>query len=47
MALLEAFDVNDNGRYLSRYLGFFQELELRLKPREMVIFFMVDMKNNT
>ena len=34
MALLEACDVTNNGRHL----GFYQELEIRLKPREMVIF---------
>ena len=34
MALLEASDVRNNGRHL----GFQQELEIRLKPREMVIF---------
>ena len=31
--LLEACDVTNNGRHL----GFYQELEIRLKPREMVI----------
>ena len=30
-----------------RHLGFYQELEIRLKPREMVIFFALYMKNNT
>ena len=34
VALLEACDVTNNGRHL----GFYQELEIRLKPREMVIF---------
>ena len=34
MALLEACDVTNNGRHL----GFCQELEIRLKPGEMVIF---------
>ena len=38
VALLEACDVTNNGRHLGRHLGFFQELEIRLKPREMVIF---------
>ena len=33
VALLEACDVADNGRHL----GFYQELEIRLKQREMVI----------
>ena len=34
VALLEACDITNNGRHL----GFYQELEIRLKPREMVIF---------
>ena len=34
VALLEACDVINNGRHL----GFYQELEIRKKPREMVIF---------
>ena len=34
VALLEACDVTNNGRHL----GFYQELEIRLKQREMVIF---------
>ena len=34
VALLEACDDADNGRHL----GFYQELEIRLKPREMVMF---------
>ena len=38
VALLEACDVTNNGRLLSRHLGFYQELEIRLKPQEMVIF---------
>ena len=42
MALLEACDVTNNGRHL----GFYQELEIRLKPREMVIFVLF-IKNNT
>ena len=36
MALLEDYDVT-NGRHLVRHLGFYQELEIRLKQREMVI----------
>ena len=32
--LLEACEVYNNGRHL----GFYQELEIRLKPREMVFF---------
>ena len=35
MALLEACDVTNNGRHL----GFYQELEIKLKPREMFFFF--------
>ena len=34
MALLEACDVTNNGYYL----GFYQELEIRIKLQEMVIF---------
>ena len=41
VALLEACDVTNNGRYPGRHLGFNQELEIRLKPREMVIFLCV------
>ena len=37
VALLEACDVTNNGRHLGRHLGFYQELEIRLKQREMVI----------
>ena len=37
VALLEACDVTNNGRHLDRHLGFYQELEIRLKQREMVI----------
>ena len=38
LALLETCDVINNGRYFGRHLGFYQELEIRLKPREMVVF---------
>ena len=38
VVLLEACDVTNNGRHFGRHLGFYQELEIRLKPREMVIF---------
>ena len=31
-------DVSNNGRHLGRHLGFYQELEITLKPRKMVIF---------
>ena len=33
---MEACDVTNNSRHLGRYLGFYQELEIRLKLREMV-----------
>ena len=42
VALLEAFDVTNNGRHL----GFYQEEEIKLKPLEMVIFLLL-LKNNT
>ena len=32
VALMEACDVTNNGCHLGRYLGFYQELEIRLKP---------------
>ena len=38
VALLEVCDVTSKGRHLGGDLGFYQELEIRLKPREMVIF---------
>ena len=38
LALLEACDVINNGRHFDRHLGFYQELEIRLKSREMIIF---------
>ena len=38
VVLLEERDVNNNGRYLGCHLEFYQELEIRLKPQEMVIF---------
>ena len=31
-------DVTNNGRHLGRHLGFYRELEIKLKPLEMVIF---------
>ena len=42
VALLEACDVTNNGRHLGSY----QELEIRLKLREMHIF-VLDMNDNT
>ena len=39
VALLEACDVTNNGRHF----GFYQELEIRLKPQQTVIFFALDM----
>ena len=47
LALLEACDVINNGRHFDRHLGFYQELEIRSKPREMLIFFVLYMKNKT
>ena len=41
-----ACDVTNNGRYLGRNLGLFQELEIRLKPREIAIF-VLKMKNTS
>ena len=38
VAVLEACDVTNNGRHFSLHLRFYQELEIRLKPREMVPF---------
>ena len=46
VVLLEACDVTNSGRYF----GFYQELEIRLKPREMLFQFLTTvlcMKNNT
>ena len=40
VALLEACDVTNNGLHLGCHLGFYQELEIRLKPWEIVIFVM-------
>ena len=38
VTLLAACDVTNNGRHLGGHLGFYQELEIRLKLRGMVIF---------
>ena len=45
--LLRACDVTNNDCHLGHHLGFYQELQVRLKPREMVIFFVLDMKHDT
>ena len=37
VTLLKTCDVTNNGHHLGRHLGFYQELEIRLKPGEMVI----------
>ena len=37
VALLEACYVTNNGRHLRRHLGYYKELKIRLKEREMVI----------
>ena len=47
VALLEAWDVTNNGRHIGSHLGFYQELEIRLKPREIVFFFALYMQNST
>ena len=44
VAPLEACDVTNNGRHLGRHLGFYQELETRLKLREMVNFLALNEK---
>ena len=36
---MEVCDVTNNGHHLGRHLGFYQELEIRLKAQEMVIFY--------
>ena len=33
VALLEVCDITNNGRHLGRHLGFYQELEIKLKSR--------------
>ena len=38
VAPLEACDVTNNGRHLGRHLGFYQELKISLKLRDMVNF---------
>ena len=41
--LMEACDVAKHGRHFERHLGFYQELEMRYKPRELIIFFVLNM----
>ena len=38
VALLEACDVTNNGSHLGHHLGFYQEVEIRTKLREIVMF---------
>ena len=44
--LLEACDNTNNSRHLGRHLRFYQELKIRLKPREIVIFCALHMKKH-
>ena len=37
VVVLEACSVTNSDRHLGRHLGFYQELEIKLKPREIVI----------
>ena len=46
VALPEACDFTNKGHHLGHHLGFYQELGIRLKLREMV-FFVLYMKSNT
>ena len=45
--MLEAYDVTNNGHHLGSHLGFYQELEVRLKPREIGFNLVLYVKNNT
>ena len=38
VGLLEACDDTNNAHHLGRYLGFYHELEIKLKPQEMETF---------
>ena len=38
VVLLQACDVTNNGHHLGHHLGLYQELDIRLKRREIVIF---------
>ena len=40
---MEACDVAKHGRHFERHLGFYQELEIRYKPRELIILFVLNM----
>ena len=44
VALLEDYDVTNNGRHLVRHLGFYQELEIRLNSEKWQL---LDVSNNT
>ena len=44
---MEACDVAKHGRHFERHLGFYQELEIRYKPRELIIFLCLTCVNNT
>ena len=46
VAVQEVCDGTNDGRHFGRHFGFYQELEMRLKARE-VVFFVLYMKNNT
>ena len=46
VVLLEACDITNNGHHLGRHLRKYQEVEIRLKPREMLLLVLY-MKNNT
>ena len=43
VTLLEACDITKHARPFERHLGFYQELENQFKPREMIIFFVLNM----
>ena len=47
VALQEACVVINDGCHLGRHLGFYQELEIRLKTARNCNFFVLYMKNNT
>ena len=38
VALLETCDVTNNNRHLGCHLGYYQEVEIKLKAQQMVIF---------